>query len=289
MRNLREFFAPPELLTTSGVAASASVEVAPRSHPAGPSSSPANMPIRVPAAAPNGSVSVLIPPLWVRLWDHITKWSMRTLSNRHTRRVLVVLAVVVTARLVRLLYVAIRSRRVLRRGEVASRRLERSAPSATPKRVFHIQQLDDSSDEASSVSTRASLLYRNIETVCDPTGVLSVALGCPVSRTPGALSDVSSVRASPSSQLDLLRQMAPSGEDTVAKDENGKMFVLHRNGAYVEVWEADEYGHVRDASLCYGDPDERCEELLDHFKREASLQLHHEADRSPSDLDTSSA
>jgi hypothetical protein len=57
------------------------------------------------------------------------------------------------------------------------------------------------------------------------------------------------------------------------RDEDGRMYVLHRQGEYIEVWEADEYGQVKDASANYGDPDEHCEELLTHFQREASMNL----------------
>jgi hypothetical protein len=117
--------------------------------------------------------------------------------------------------------------------------------------------------------------------------------GAANSRQSCAISEVSSVErsasASPQPYLthvavkegtspSLVTQDGPIVEseyypDSLHRDHDGRMYVIHRHGEYIEVWEADEYGQVKDSSANYGDPDEHCVELLSHFKREASMSM----------------
>jgi hypothetical protein len=69
--------------------------------------------------------------------------------------------------------------------------------------------------------------------------------------------------------------MKPDETEALLEDDRGRWFVMRRNGDFVEVREADAEGKPI-ATKCIGgddDPDEHCEELLQNFARQASIEM----------------
>ncbi|CUG94437.1 membrane-associated protein, putative [Bodo saltans] len=270
LRAVREFFASPVLLSTSGASATAtsspSTSVSPpRRGPAATSRGDAAASSAALVVSSGGSVEVPTPV--ARALRFVV-----SLLRRHYKSVLAVACLIALAHVARIL---IMQRKRLR------------------------QQKSRSVAESNLHSRRVEVVQRQHHTLVD-------RKHGNVSRQSCAISDVSVVgehRSSSSSPQplhpvpvvkdgtspSLFTQDGPIVESeyypqSLVRDDDGRMYVIHRHGEYIEVWEADEYGQVKDASANYGDPDEHCVELLSHFKREASISMKADAQAAAEEL-----
>lgn len=231
VRTVREFFASPVLLTADGCHHTARADPGRGAVTRASASMLSSSSDTAQSLAANHQANQ-----WLRTPTALSKVfsTIIELSKRHVRSLLAVLVV----------FVAVKALKMFLK--------QRRTSSTTFRRRA-------SKSSVSSVGSEVVVLVSHAHRVVDG------QQQCGRSTTS---TEISSIRSTPQAPL----MLSPGLNEAVTKDVNGRLYVLQRNGDYIEVWEADEYGQVRDAQRSlYGDPEEHCEELLDHFSREASV------------------
>lgn len=254
LRTVREFFASPVLLSAVGASVTADAT--------GPSStSSSSSPARSRRSTPVASGGDVVAP---NPATRALKFILAFLQ-RHYKGLLAVVCLIAVAHAARV-FIVQRNRQRQQRTVAAGGgiRIPTSLLASATVAGSHLLQRDHHAERKGN-SSRQSCAISEVSSVARSSSSPQPYNLVPVQPKEGT---------SPS----FFTQDGPIPESqyypqSLMRDEDGRMYVFHRHGEYVEVWEADEYGQVKDSSANYGDPEEHCVELLSHFKRQASISM----------------